>query len=107
MRHGLTVRALQQFVVPNNATKAESGVNGFTFLLPCAPNSIGGIENKLISTKPKGVERYLWNICGGVVPLAIIVFVFSRLHGRTETIVVSILGLVFVLLRGLQLQQSF
>jgi hypothetical protein len=50
--------------------------------------------------------EYLWRIGWRIVKLAIIAFVFSRL-GRTETIVVSILGTLYVMISFDQLSRHF
>lgn len=42
---------------------------------------------------------YIWRVLWNVVQLAIVLYVFSRLQGRIENILVSILGLIYVTIR--------
>jgi hypothetical protein len=45
--------------------------------------------------------RYVWSISSCLVQLAIILFVFGHLKGRTEDITVAILGLLYVTIRSI------
>jgi hypothetical protein len=45
---------------------------------------------------------YLWRIVSDVVYLAVVLYILSRLHERPETVIVPILGLIYVRVRILQ-----
>jgi hypothetical protein len=51
--------------------------------------------------------RYVWWIGVALLQLAVIVLVFAALKTRLESIVVSILGLIYVTVRSIALNQGF
>jgi hypothetical protein len=65
-----------------------------------------GVTEFLAGSSVETFLEYLWRMGWGIVKLAIIAFVFSRL-GRTETIVVSILGTLYVMISFDQLSRHF
>jgi hypothetical protein len=57
-------------------------------------------------SKVQAFVRYVWTACKGVIEVAIVWLVFSRLQGRVEVIVVSILGLIYLNLRSVAFAQG-
>ena len=49
---------------------------------------------------------YLWRIAMNLIMLAIVVGILSRVHDRFETIVVAILGLLYVTIRTIAFGQA-
>jgi hypothetical protein len=47
------------------------------------------------------VLGYIWTVLWNVIQLALVLYVFDRLEGRLEFIVVSILGLIYVTMRAI------
>jgi len=62
------------------------------------PRYVGGIVKTFL--------RYLWWISVSVVQLAIFAFVFAHLKDRMESIVVSVLGLLYVTIRSIAIVQT-
>jgi hypothetical protein len=48
----------------------------------------------------------LWRVAVCLVQLAVIVYVFDRLNTRSETILVSLLGLIYATIRSLAIMQE-
>jgi hypothetical protein len=49
---------------------------------------------------------YTWRVLVNVFFVAVVLYVFDKLHGRTETITVAVLGLVYVTIRSIAIGQG-
>jgi hypothetical protein len=63
-------------------------------------------NEKIRGEAVKKFLKYAWWIGECVIQLAIILFVFSHLTGGTETVVVAILGLLYVTTRSMAIGQG-
>ena len=49
---------------------------------------------------------YVWRVLTNVFYVAVVLYVFSALHGRSEAITVAVLGLVYVTIRTIAIGQA-
>lgn len=49
---------------------------------------------------------YAWRVLANVFYVAVVLYVFDRLHGRPEAITVAVLGLVYVTFRSIAIGQA-
>jgi hypothetical protein len=57
-------------------------------------------------SKARVALGYTWRVLVNVFYVAVVLYVFDKLHGRTETITVAVLGLVYVTIRGIAIWQG-
>ena len=49
---------------------------------------------------------YIWKVAANIVILCIVAWALDALHGRTETLIVAVLGMIYVTIRTTQGLQS-
>lgn len=59
----------------------------------------------LMPSITRRVLSYVWLLLSNTFYLLVVLYVFSRLHDRLETIVVAVLGLIYVTIRSLAIAQ--
>jgi hypothetical protein len=52
------------------------------------------------------VLTYIWWVLINIFYIAIILYVFDKLHGQTEVITVAVLGLIYVTIRSIAIGQA-
>jgi hypothetical protein len=65
-----------------------------------------GREHLTTSTKSAVALGYVWRVLINVFYVAVVLYVFDKLQGRSEAIIMAVLGLIYVTIRSIAISQG-